>query len=230
MLPQDARSVDPFSAAITYAPLAPCTVLYTRTKELTQPRSVRLHIVWRPTPQRYRHASAARSGRRRDAPAGSVSLLKDHRTPPERINHAGRLARSSEPGPTTGVRRLGAIVLELPVAIARELLRDVAPVLAAGSAAEVADGLLDEGWIPVIDPARSGPAVHPRLPTHLDARGGADVRHRKRGRLMPNAPTMLPTTITEGTAPGLSYRLEGELVPVRYMAPASDCFRCPPRF
>src|SRR6202789_2368402 len=35
---------------------------------------------------------------------------------------------------------------------------------------------------------------------------------------MPSAPTMLPTTITEGTAPGLSYRLEGELVPVLHMA------------
>ena len=35
---------------------------------------------------------------------------------------------------------------------------------------------------------------------------------------MPTAPTILPTQITEGQAPGLSYRLEGELVPVLHMA------------
>ncbi len=35
---------------------------------------------------------------------------------------------------------------------------------------------------------------------------------------MPAAPQILPTQITEGTAPGLSYRLEGELVPVLHMA------------
>src|SRR5450755_1429021 len=40
----------------------------------------------------------------------------------------------------------------------------------------------------------------------------------KQGESMPSAPTMLPTTITEGTAPGLNYRLEGELVPVLHMA------------
>ena len=35
---------------------------------------------------------------------------------------------------------------------------------------------------------------------------------------MPTAPQILPTQITEGTAPGLRYRLEGELVPVLHMA------------
>ena len=35
---------------------------------------------------------------------------------------------------------------------------------------------------------------------------------------MPTAPTILPTQITQGTAPGLNYRLEGELVPVLHMA------------
>ena len=35
---------------------------------------------------------------------------------------------------------------------------------------------------------------------------------------MPAAPTILPTQITQGTAPGLNYRLEGELVPVLHMA------------
>jgi len=35
---------------------------------------------------------------------------------------------------------------------------------------------------------------------------------------MPTAPTILPTQITEGKAPGLNYRLEGELVPVLHMA------------
>jgi uncharacterized protein (AIM24 family) len=35
---------------------------------------------------------------------------------------------------------------------------------------------------------------------------------------MPSAPQILPTTITEGTAPGLRYRLEGELVPALHMA------------
>jgi uncharacterized protein (AIM24 family) len=35
---------------------------------------------------------------------------------------------------------------------------------------------------------------------------------------MPSAPTLLPTTITDGQAPGLGYRLEGELVPVLHMA------------
>jgi uncharacterized protein (AIM24 family) len=35
---------------------------------------------------------------------------------------------------------------------------------------------------------------------------------------MPTAPTILPTSITEGTAPGVRYRLEGELVPVLHMA------------
>jgi uncharacterized protein (AIM24 family) len=35
---------------------------------------------------------------------------------------------------------------------------------------------------------------------------------------MPSAPKILPTQISEGTAPGLRYRLEGELVPVLHMA------------
>ena len=35
---------------------------------------------------------------------------------------------------------------------------------------------------------------------------------------MPTAPAILPTQITQGTAPGLNYRLEGELVPVLHMA------------
>ena len=35
---------------------------------------------------------------------------------------------------------------------------------------------------------------------------------------MPTAPQILPTQIAEGTAPGLRYRLEGELVPVLHMA------------
>jgi uncharacterized protein (AIM24 family) len=35
---------------------------------------------------------------------------------------------------------------------------------------------------------------------------------------MPTAPQILPTQITQGTAPGLNYRLEGELVPVLHMA------------
>lgn len=35
---------------------------------------------------------------------------------------------------------------------------------------------------------------------------------------MPTAPSILPTSITQGTAPGLDYRLEGELVPVLHMA------------
>jgi uncharacterized protein (AIM24 family) len=35
---------------------------------------------------------------------------------------------------------------------------------------------------------------------------------------MPTAPRILPTQIREGTAPGLQYRLEGELVPVLHMA------------
>jgi uncharacterized protein (AIM24 family) len=35
---------------------------------------------------------------------------------------------------------------------------------------------------------------------------------------MPSAPQLLPTTITQGQAPGLNYRLEGELVPVLHMA------------
>jgi hypothetical protein len=35
---------------------------------------------------------------------------------------------------------------------------------------------------------------------------------------MPAAPELLPTQITQGTAPGLTYRLEGELVPVVHMA------------
>ena len=35
---------------------------------------------------------------------------------------------------------------------------------------------------------------------------------------MPTAPTILPTQITQGSAPGLNYRLEGELVPVLHMA------------
>ena len=35
---------------------------------------------------------------------------------------------------------------------------------------------------------------------------------------MPTAPQLLPTQITAGTAPGLSYRLEGELVPALHMA------------
>jgi uncharacterized protein (AIM24 family) len=35
---------------------------------------------------------------------------------------------------------------------------------------------------------------------------------------MPTAPQLLPTQITEGQAPGLSYRLEGELVPALHMA------------
>ena len=35
---------------------------------------------------------------------------------------------------------------------------------------------------------------------------------------MPTPPQLLPTQITEGRAPGLAYRLEGELVPVLHMA------------
>ena len=35
---------------------------------------------------------------------------------------------------------------------------------------------------------------------------------------MPSAPKILPTQIPEGRAPGLAYRLEGELVPVLHMA------------
>ena len=35
---------------------------------------------------------------------------------------------------------------------------------------------------------------------------------------MPTAPTILPTQIAEGRAPGLQYRLEGELVPALHMA------------
>ncbi|HYB28406.1 MAG TPA: AIM24 family protein, partial [Solirubrobacteraceae bacterium] len=35
---------------------------------------------------------------------------------------------------------------------------------------------------------------------------------------MPTAPQILPTQIQEGTAPGVRYRLEGELVPVLHMA------------
>jgi uncharacterized protein (AIM24 family) len=35
---------------------------------------------------------------------------------------------------------------------------------------------------------------------------------------MPTAPKLLPTQIAEGRAPGVSYRLEGELVPVLHMA------------
>jgi uncharacterized protein (AIM24 family) len=35
---------------------------------------------------------------------------------------------------------------------------------------------------------------------------------------MPTAPQILPTQIAEGTAPGLRYRLEGELVPVLHIA------------
>ena len=35
---------------------------------------------------------------------------------------------------------------------------------------------------------------------------------------MPSAPTILPTQITEGVAPGVRYRLEGELVPALHMA------------
>ena len=35
---------------------------------------------------------------------------------------------------------------------------------------------------------------------------------------MPSAPQILPTQIPQGTAPGVTYRLEGELVPVLHMA------------
>jgi uncharacterized protein (AIM24 family) len=35
---------------------------------------------------------------------------------------------------------------------------------------------------------------------------------------MPSAPRILPTSIQEGSAPGVKYRLEGELVPVLHMA------------
>ena len=35
---------------------------------------------------------------------------------------------------------------------------------------------------------------------------------------MPSAPRILPTQIQQGTAPGVTYRLEGELVPVLHMA------------
>jgi len=35
---------------------------------------------------------------------------------------------------------------------------------------------------------------------------------------MPTAPQILPTQITDGSAPGVRYRLEGELVPVLHMA------------
>src|SRR5437879_13903692 len=37
-------------------------------------------------------------------------------------------------------------------------------------------------------------------------------------RAMPAAPQILSTQIAEGTAPGVNYRLEGELVPVLHMA------------
>ena len=39
---------------------------------------------------------------------------------------------------------------------------------------------------------------------------------------MPTAPTILPTQITQGQAPGLNYRLEGELVPALHMALSGD--------
>ncbi|HJS93874.1 MAG TPA: AIM24 family protein, partial [Solirubrobacteraceae bacterium] len=35
---------------------------------------------------------------------------------------------------------------------------------------------------------------------------------------MPSAPQILPTQIQQGSAPGVTYRLEGELVPVLHMA------------
>src|SRR4051794_1639521 len=35
---------------------------------------------------------------------------------------------------------------------------------------------------------------------------------------MPSPPSILPTQIPEGTAPGVTYRIEGELVPVLHMA------------
>jgi len=35
---------------------------------------------------------------------------------------------------------------------------------------------------------------------------------------MPSAPNLLPTSVSQGAAPGLNYRLEGELVPVLHMA------------
>src|ERR1700754_2609496 len=38
------------------------------------------------------------------------------------------------------------------------------------------------------------------------------------GEAMRSAPPILPTQIPQGTAPGLNYRLEGELVPVLHMA------------
>jgi uncharacterized protein (AIM24 family) len=37
-------------------------------------------------------------------------------------------------------------------------------------------------------------------------------------RAMPSAPQILPTQVMQGTAPGVTYRLEGELVPVLHMA------------
>src|ERR1700727_2969184 len=43
-------------------------------------------------------------------------------------------------------------------------------------------------------------------------------RPSRPGEAMPTAPTILPTQITQGAAPGLNYRLEGELVPVLHMA------------
>src|ERR1700748_665109 len=39
---------------------------------------------------------------------------------------------------------------------------------------------------------------------------------------MPSAPQILPTQIQQGTAPGVNYRLEGELVPVLHMALGGD--------
>src|SRR5437763_9559176 len=42
-------------------------------------------------------------------------------------------------------------------------------------------------------------------------------RPTRRGT-MPSAPQILPTQIPQGTAPGVNYRLEGELVPVLHMA------------
>src|SRR6516225_9829273 len=46
----------------------------------------------------------------------------------------------------------------------------------------------------------------------------AGPRPRNGEITMPSAPQILPTQIPEGVAPGVKYRLEGELVPVLHMA------------
>jgi hypothetical protein len=43
----------------------------------------------------------------------------------------------------------------------------------------------------------------------------------------PRPPQLLPTTVTEGQAPGVGYRIEGELVPVLYGYLAFSAARYP---